>query len=88
MPWDALHHHEEEPDYCGKGNKICMHKTHVGSERHSCQICSVHFIKAYYMVAASYQLGLQGKKLLRKDVLSRASYTTLIRTSLRGPPVC
>lgn len=88
MPWDSLHQHEEQPDYCTQGNKVCMHKSHIGSERHACQICSVHFIKAYYMVAFSYQMGLQSKALLRKDILIRTSYTALIRASLRGPPAC
>ncbi|MET4138802.1 hypothetical protein [Pedobacter sp. UYP1] len=85
-PWSSLHHHEEVPDYCAKNGKECLHKFHVGSERHNCLICSAHFEKDYYTTAVAYQATLESKSVVKNYALISASYTALISTSLRGPP--
>ncbi|MBB5648338.1 hypothetical protein [Pedobacter cryoconitis] len=85
-PWSSLHHHEEQPDYCVKDGKECLHKFHVGSERHNCLICSAHFEKDYYTTAVTYQAALESKSIVKNYALISASYTVLISTSLRGPP--
>ncbi|MGY0039807.1 hypothetical protein [Pedobacter sp. NJ-S-72] len=69
-PWSSLHHHEEQSDYCAKSGKECMHKVHVGSERHNCLICSAHFEKDYYtVVAIAYQAKLESKAIEKKTML-------------------
>ncbi|QNK62626.1 hypothetical protein H7F33_19140 [Pedobacter sp. PAMC26386] len=85
-PWSSLHHHEEQLDYCVKNGKECMHKVHVGSERHNCLICSAHFEKDYYTAAVPYQAKQQSKALVKDYALTGSCYTALISTSLRGPP--
>jgi hypothetical protein len=86
IPWAALHHHQEEQEYCAKEGKICMHKTHVGNEQHNCLICSAHFIKDYHTAAVSFQVRLQSKLIARNYTPVKTFYTALIRSSLRGPP--
>ncbi len=85
-PWSALHHHEEQQDYCAKNGKECMHKFHVGKEKHNCLICSAHFEKDYYTDAVPYQAKLQSKAIVKNYTLTGGCYTELIGTSLRGPP--
>lgn len=86
-PWSSLHHHEEMSDYCAKDGKECLHKFHIGSERHNCLICSAHFEKDYYTTAVAYQATLESKSVVKNYALISASYTALISTSLRGPPI-
>lgn len=86
IPWAALHHHQEEQEYCAKEGKICMHKTHVGNEQHNCLICAAHFIKDYHNTAVSFRVSLSGKIITRNYTPVESSYTALIRSSLRGPP--
>ncbi|KIO78370.1 hypothetical protein TH53_04065 [Pedobacter lusitanus] len=86
-PWSSLHHHEVQSDYCAGNGKECMHKVHVGSERHNCLICSAHFEKDYYTVAVAYKAKPESKPIVRNYALTGSFYIALISTSLRGPPV-
>ena len=64
-----------------------MHKFHVGSEKHNCLICSAHFEKDYYKDTLTYQVMLPVVIIDKIYTLTGTSYTELISTSLRGPPV-
>jgi hypothetical protein len=85
-PWSSLHHHEVQENYCTENGSICMHKVHVGNQVHNCLICSAHFEKDYYITAVQYKVKLQSKAVVKNHALISASYTTLISSSLRGPP--
>jgi len=69
-----------------KDGRECMHKVHVGSERHNCLICSAHFEKDYYTPAVPYYSKPESKPVVRNYALTGFAYTALIGTSLRGPP--
>ncbi len=86
VPWSTLHHHEEQEEYCIQKGKVCMHKSHIGNEGHNCLVCSAHFEKDYYIQDFVYQPSLESKPLIKNQPLISASYTALIRLSLRGPP--
>jgi len=86
-PWSSLHHHEEEEN-CVEYGKVCMHKVHVSKQAHNCLICSAHFEKDYHTDPALYRVILQSKAAdKRKSIEISAAYTTLIGSSLRGPPL-
>lgn len=87
-PWSSLHHHEaEEVSHCEKDGRLCMHKVHVGMAQHNCLICAAHFEKDYQVQANTYLLILPVQNLVKGYSLCSASYTELISTSLRGPPL-
>jgi hypothetical protein len=87
IPWSTLHHHEEQQNDCAKYGKMCMHKTHVGNESHNCLICSAHFEKDYLNRTHPLEMKSRSVAIIKTYVLITASYTALISTSLRGPPV-
>ncbi|WP_069660350.1 hypothetical protein [Arcticibacter eurypsychrophilus] len=87
-PWSSFHHHEKEEKYCGVDGEFCSHKVHVKNQVHSCLICSAHFIKDYcFPHELVFKVNLQCTILVRIFATSPASYTLLIGTSLRGPPL-
>ena len=86
IPWSSLHHHEEEDIHGLENTKTCMHKVHIGSERHNCLICSAHFTKDVITPAVHFRTFQQSKTVLRNYNVITSAYTALISTSLRGPP--
>jgi len=86
VPWSSLHHHEEVEKYCDKKGKMCLHRVHVGTERHNCLICFAHFEKDYTVTNATISLIVVSKLLTKSFSVLTDSYTALIGTSLRGPP--
>lgn len=86
-PWSTLHHHEEEQTGCVKYAKMCMHRAHIGNQTHNCLVCSAHFEKDYLTVTHSFEMKSHRVAMIKTYVLLQASYTELIGTSLRGPPV-
>jgi len=86
-PWSALHHHDEGQEHCMENAKLCMHKVHVGTERHNCLICSAHFTQDLITPDVAFQINLESKVRVKNFILVSGSYVALISTSLRGPPI-
>ena len=84
-PWSALHHHPEVASDVVEKN--CTHKVHVKTSADNCLICKAHFEKNYTISSASFITYLNSKLLTKNMPIVISSYTALISTSLRGPPV-
>lgn len=85
-PFGALHHHEEEAR-CSNNEKTCSHKLHVRSHTETCLICAAHFEKNYLSHEEHFQVYLEIKRLVKHYDTVKGSYTELIGSALRGPPV-
>ncbi|WP_316837496.1 hypothetical protein [Pedobacter nutrimenti] len=84
-PWSALHDHEDEVHLTQEKN--CTHKLHISSHSETCLICAAHFEKDFVATTSHFQVFLTLKSLSKTDPLISSSYTELIDSSLRGPPV-
>jgi hypothetical protein len=85
-PWSSLHHHEEEDMHGLENTKTCMHKVHIGIERHNCLICSAHFAKDVITPEIQFVTFHESKTVIRNFNVISTTYVALISTSLRGPP--
>ncbi|RQO72410.1 hypothetical protein DBR43_14535 [Pedobacter sp. KBW06] len=85
-PFGALHHHDEAPQ-CLKNEKTCTHKLHVSNHTETCLVCAAHFEKNYLHEYTHFQVFLEIRTLSKYYALVSGSYTELIGSSLRGPPV-
>ncbi|AOM77617.1 hypothetical protein [Pedobacter steynii] len=86
IPFGALHHHEEEVQ-CVKHQKTCSHKLHVSNHTDNCLICAAHFEKNYLHQYTHFQVFLEMRTISKDYATASGSYTELIGSSLRGPPV-
>lgn len=84
-PWSVLHDHEEEIHH--DQEKICTHKLHISSRSETCLICAAHFEKDFIHTATTFRVFRTIKALSKVDPLISSSYTELIDSSLRGPPL-
>jgi len=84
-PWSALHQHPEEVHH--DLEKVCTHKLHLSSHSDTCLICAAHFEKDFIHDATTFRVFLLVKPLAKINPLIGGSYTELIETSLRGPPL-
>ncbi|WP_131551340.1 hypothetical protein [Pedobacter frigiditerrae] len=84
-PWSALHHHAEVAT--SSVEKNCTHKVHVKTNADTCLICKAHFEKNYTISSATFITYLNSKLMSKNIPIVTSSYTELISTSLRGPPV-
>jgi len=84
-PWSALHHHAEVAGNAVEKN--CTHKVHVKTNTDNCLICKAHFEKNYTISKVNFITYLNSKLMSRHIPIVTSSYTALISTSLRGPPV-
>ncbi|PTS92623.1 hypothetical protein DBR11_26645 [Pedobacter sp. HMWF019] len=84
-PWSALHHHEEDLHLTKEKN--CTHKLHLSTHSETCLICAAHFEKDFVATTSHFQVFLTLKSLLKTAPLISSSYTELIDSSLRGPPI-
>lgn len=84
-PWGLFHHHEGMVTITAEEN--CSHKLHVKTQQDTCVICAVHFEKNYTAYVASYLICLSSKPIAKINPSVGSSFTALISTSLRGPPL-
>ena len=84
-PWSVLHHHPET--LIPKKEVNCHHVTHVASHGDTCLICNASFEKNYLQVHHVYRIFLSVTILSGKDPVLKSSYSELLGTSLRGPPL-
>jgi len=84
-PWSALHNHEEV--HAVVAEKNCTHKFHVKTQQDTCLICKAHFEKNYTLTATTFSTHLDSKLSPQPYSIVTGTYTELIATSLRGPPV-
>lgn len=84
-PWGALHHHENQA--VSKADENCTHKFHIKTQQENCLICAAHFEKNYISPAIAYTIFLQSEAIVKLIPQIGNSFTELISTSLRGPPV-
>jgi hypothetical protein len=84
-PWSALHHHEDVT--VSVVEKNCTHKLHLKTEKNNCLICKAHFEKNYTVFVSSHITYLTSKLLAKNNPITTGSYSELIFTALRGPPV-
>ncbi|WP_143166819.1 hypothetical protein [Pedobacter caeni] len=85
-PFSALHHHDDEPR-CLKHEKTCSHKLHVRSHTDTCLVCAAHFEKNYLHEYTHFQVYLEIGPVSELYAILTGSYTELIGSSLRGPPI-
>lgn len=83
-PWSALHRHAEMHTVVAEEH--CTHKFHVKASEENCLVCKVHFEKNYTLITHQSPLFLQSVSLHHLVISPSTAYTTLISTSLRGPP--
>ncbi|MHA4893603.1 hypothetical protein ACXZ1K_02530 [Pedobacter sp. PWIIR3] len=87
-PLSIFHnHHSETKASCASGEVKCMHKEHVKSGADNCVICALHFEKTYCHNDYYFHVFLQNKQHTPHFYELAGSYTELIGTSLRGPPL-
>ena len=85
-PLNLLHHHEAKTR-CLKGELRCMHKEHLQNQSENCLICTFHFEKTF-STQEFFTPFFSGEKFPRTPFTELGcSYTDLIGSSLRGPPV-
>jgi hypothetical protein len=84
-PWSVLHHHQEIP--VSKKEVNCHHLTHVQAHSDTCLVCSASFEKDYVQTHQVYRIFLSATIFSRKEPVLKSSYTQLLSTSLRGPPL-
>lgn len=84
-PWSALHHHAEVA--ANSVEKNCTHKVHVKTNSDTCLICKAHFEKNYTITKGTFITYLGSKLMAQNNPIVTSSYSELISTSLRGPPV-
>lgn len=84
-PWSTFHHHEEQPTI--KAEKHCTHDVHVKAQNETCLVCSAHFEKNYVSTHTLYKVFLSVKLFSRSNAILKRSFTDIIGTSLRGPPL-
>jgi len=84
-PWSVLHHHAEIP--IPKKEVNCHHVSHVEAHGDTCLICNASFEKNYVQTHHVYRIFLSVTILSQNEPVIKSSYTELLRTSLRGPPL-
>lgn len=84
-PWSVLHHHREIP--IPKKEINCHHVTHVEAHGDNCLICNASFEKDYVQIHNIYRIFLSVTIFSQKAPVLKSSYTRLLSTSLRGPPL-
>ena len=83
-PWSSFHNHHEVATTVEKN---CTHKLHVKAEQDHCLICKAHFEKNYTISVSTHVTYLTSKLLERSCANVTSSYSELISTTLRGPPL-
>ncbi|MBC7419026.1 MAG: hypothetical protein H7325_12850 [Pedobacter sp.] len=84
-PWSVLHHHQVVPEPPKEAH--CTHLSHVQAHAADCLICKANFTKHYTSTHHIYKIFLSVKIFCPAEPVFPSSYTKLIQTSLRGPPV-
>lgn len=85
-PWNALHHHTEVTVH-SKVEKSCTHELHLSSHVEHCLVCEAHFVKDFVNITTTLQVFLYSTTRLEASPSLGNSYSELVQTSLRGPPV-
>lgn len=83
-PWSALHHHEETKIV---KEENCTHTVHVKSSAEQCLVCKVHFEKNFVSDFHNYIVYLRANLVESFFPLVSSSFTEVIASCLRGPPV-
>lgn len=82
-PWSAIHHHDNTVAV----EKNCTHKIHVKTASDNCLICKAHFEKNYTADFYNYIVHLKIELIKRIFPVISGSFTEVIATCLRGPPI-
>ncbi|WP_432709574.1 hypothetical protein [Pedobacter sp.] len=85
-PWSALHHHPRVVEHHEVENS-CTHELHLSNHVDTCLICKAHFVKDFVNVTATLQVFITTTTRIIVSPSLRSSYTALVHTSLRGPPL-
>jgi len=85
-PWAALHHHAEVNLTCSN-EPVCKHKVHIGTHQEQCLVCAAHFEKNFTQTYHYFHLFFNDSPYVYSQPETGGSYTQLIATALRGPPV-
>jgi hypothetical protein len=64
-----------------------MHRQHIVNHSENCLVCSMHFEKTYTIQHFSSKVFFKEVTVANYFFKDAASYTQLIQTSLRGPPL-
>ena len=64
-----------------------MHKLHLSTRGDHCLICAAHFEKTYVKTIHHFQVYFQTQPIIYNQATITGSYTDLIGSSLRGPPI-
>ena len=87
-PFSIFHnHHSANTNSCNKTEVKCLHKQHFVNHSENCLVCSMHFEKTYTINHFSSLVFLKDTKVASYFFEVSGSYTKLLGTSLRGPPV-
>jgi hypothetical protein len=68
-------------------SKSCSHKFHISGPTDHCLICSAHFEKSYTNSEFHYQVYQDFKPVSKRYSAVSGSFTELVGSSLRGPPL-